>query len=50
MRQPAQCDAITLQAYVNNYRDLVMSDYLEVEARLRKALTYKRQHPTASFR
>jgi hypothetical protein len=26
-----------------------MSDYLEVEARLRKALTYKWQHPTAFF-
>ena len=27
-----------------------MSDYLEIEARLREALDYKRQHPAASFR
>ena len=27
-----------------------MSDYLEIEFRLREALDYKRQHPAASFR
>ena len=27
-----------------------MSDYFEVESRLREALVFKRQHPTASFR
>jgi hypothetical protein len=27
-----------------------MPDYLEIETHLHKALEYKRQHPTASFR
>jgi hypothetical protein len=31
------------------YTDTTMSDYLEIESHLHKALDYKRQHPAASF-